>query len=248
MLDAAWRMAHALPMPPAPEPAWQKWLLPEVPGLRQFAIGAVAILLPLPAVLFGPEQVIPAMAAGITLGVGLGLGWALLYARSWFRRAPISAMGVFAITFGCLLHVAVMPRWELLLRLKDARQQLGYFQLLRAANTTSEPPRYQRGQDEQRFAVVLGASGRAVVLYTPLPLRRWSLFGWRDNCWLILRANGEVETLWSATEWAAAMPPPATPALIPAPQPGPAPLDGPVIEPPTDPGIPVPPALPPADP
>ena len=201
-------------MAPDPEPGWQKWLLPEVPGLRQFAIGALAILMPLPAVLFGPEQVIPAMAVAITLGVGLGLGWALLYARSWLRRAPISALGVFAITFGSLLHVAVMPRWELLLRLKDARQQLDYYQLGREAGTTREPPRYQRGEDEQRFAVVPGASGRAVAAYTPLPLRRWSPFGWRDNCWLLLRANGEIETLWSAAEVALAMPLPlSTPAL-----------------------------------
>jgi len=197
-------------MAPAPVPGWQKWLLPEQPGLRQFAIGALAILLPLPALLFGPERVIPAMAVGITLGVGLGLGWAVLYGRTWFARAPISALGVFAITFGCLLHVAVMPRWELLLRLKLARQQLAWYQLGREAGSVVEPPRYQRGEDEQRFAVVPGAKGREVAAYTPLPLRRWSPFGWSGNCWLLLRADGEIETLWSRAELAAAMPAAAT--------------------------------------
>ena len=39
------------------------WLsIPERPGVRQFTLGALALLLPLPALLFGPDQVIPAMA------------------------------------------------------------------------------------------------------------------------------------------------------------------------------------------
>jgi len=219
-------------MDPVPEPGWQKWLLPEVPGLRQFAIGAVAFLLPLPALLLGPEQVIPAMAVGITLGVGLGLGWAVLYARTWFRRAPISALGVFAITFGGLLHVAVMPRWELLLRIQDASRQLDYYQLGREAGLAADPPRYRRGEDEQRFAVVPDATGRAVAAYTPLPLRRWTPFGWRDNCWLLLRANGAVETVWSAAELTSAIPLPPPPAAEPEP---PVVVEPPDVEPESDP-------------
>lgn len=180
------------------DPWWQRWLLPERPGVRQFALGALALLLPVPAVLLGPDQVMPAMAAGITMGVGLGLGWLVLFASPWLRAAPIAALGVFAVCFGCLFHVAVLPRWELLLRVQSTKRSLERWGLERAAGSLAPPPSYRRGED--RPLCIAGPPGSGVIVYTPMPLQRWSLFGWKDNASLALRGTGEVVTVWTPAE------------------------------------------------
>ena len=100
----------------APQRGWQAWILPERPGLRQFALGAFALILPVPALIFGEDSVIPAMVAAVTLGVGLGLGWAIVYGRAWFERSPVSAIGSGeAVTttrlLGVDLAVGLAPGW-----------------------------------------------------------------------------------------------------------------------------------------
>lgn len=177
------------------DPWWQRWFLPERPGVRQFALGAAAMLLPVPAVLLGPYQVIPAMAVGITVGVGLGLGWLVLFAVPWLRRAPIAALGVFAVCFGCLIHVEVLPRWEMLLRLQATKGEMQRWGIEHEAGLPTPLPDYRRGEDRPRCAA--GRPGTSVIAYTPMPLQRWSPFGWRDNAYLVLRAKGEVVTVWA---------------------------------------------------
>lgn len=201
----------ALDAEPAPadsggmDPWWQRWLVPDRPGLRPFLLAAFALVLPLPAVFLGAEWVLYAMAAGVVIGCGLGLGWALLYLPTWFARAPLAAAAVLLTCAGSVLHVVVMPRWDLVLRLRHAKQELERYRLAREAGVAGEAPTYLRGGGETaRFASALVAGGRAVA-WTPLPLRRWTPRGWVDDCWLVLRAGNEVETLWRGAELESAL-------------------------------------------
>jgi len=180
------------------EPWWHRWLLSDRPGVRQFALGAVAMLLPLPAVFFGPDQIIPAMAVGIAIGVGLGVGWVLLFVRIWMRTAPVAALGVYLMCFGCLFHVEVMPRWELILRLLDTKHSIERWGLEREAGRVSPPPMYRSG--EGRSQCQIHSDARGEVVFTPVPLQRWSWSGWRGTSYLILRGKGEVITVWNETD------------------------------------------------
>lgn len=183
------------------EPWWQRWLVPDRPGIRQFVLMALALIAPLPAVMIGPDWVVPALAVGITLGLGLGLGWGVLYARTWFRAAPVTTLVIFACSALCLLHVEVIPRWDLLLRLQHGRHEFRRFAIEVASIPTTPLPIYMRGPDQVR--AVRGEHD--IVVWTHVPLRRWTPFGWKERAWLVQPVDGDTIICWNRSELAAAM-------------------------------------------
>lgn len=178
------------------EPWWQRWLVPDRPGIRQFALVAVALGAPLPAVMIGPEWVMPALAGGIILGLGLGVGWGALYARTWLRAAPVTTLTIFACALLCLLHVEVLPRWDLLLRLRQAQADFARYATEVASIPDTPLPIYVRGPDQVRAA----AGDARVAAWTHVPLRRWSPFGWQDRVWLVQPRQGDTVICWNRAE------------------------------------------------
>jgi len=175
---------------------WQLWLVPDRPGIRQFVLVALALAAPLPAVMIGPDWVLPALAGGIILGLGLGVGWSVLYARQWLRAAPVTTVVVFALAALCLLHVEILPRWELLLRLQQARQEFTSYAVVAASAPETPPPRYARGPDQ----VIAARGENGILVWTHVPLRRWSPWGWLDRAWLVQPHQGEAIICWNRTE------------------------------------------------
>jgi len=119
----------------------------------------------------------------------------LLFVRIWMRTAPVAAMGVYLMCFGCLFHVEVMPRWELILRLLDTKQNMERWGLEREAGSVSPPPYYRSGEGRSQCEV--GPVGSTVIVYNPIPLQRWSWSGWRGKAFVLLRGKGEVLTVWN---------------------------------------------------
>lgn len=194
---------------------WQSWLVPDRPGLRQFVIVAFALLAPVPAVLLGPEMVLPALAAGLTVGLGFGIGWAFLYGGTWFRQSPLNTIAIFACAAACLLHLEVLPRWDVILRVGPARDEFTRFTVDYATNQGTPLPHYQRGPEQQRAEP--GPTER-VLIWTALPLRRWTLTGWQDRVWIVAPKKGEVVIIWNRQDLEAYLdraptPTPTAPAL-----------------------------------
>ena len=172
------------------QPWWQAWLLPARPGLRQFALAAAALLLPAPALLAGPDWMLPAMACAVTLGGGLGLGWALTVGRHWLARAPASAAGVLLVSFACLAHLQLMPYWNLVLRARAVREDLRWALVSPPVDAGRlEEPTYDCGP--YRSTLEVRRLGGEVMAHTPEPLQRWSPFGWRGSWFLLLRGDGD---------------------------------------------------------
>lgn len=185
-----------------PVPAWQRWLLAEEPRLSHFLVGAAALLLPAAAGIFGPQSILPAMAVAAISGGGLGLGWTLACGPRWLRRAPVMTIGVLTMALGCLGHLAIMPRWEVLLRansaIADARAWLHH----QHEEPGTLPPTYDSGDGPVRFTQVEPPSDRphALTLYTPQALTRWSPFGRTESCFIIVRDDGSVQVLRTSAE------------------------------------------------
>ncbi len=175
-----------------PDPAWMRWLLPERPGLPQFLVGAICLMLPAAAVMVGPDWIIPAMAVSATIGGGLGIGWSLACGRGWLRRAAVTSLAVLGVTLLCLGHLALMPRIEVLLRGHAVLGRLSYWSDAHRDGRAVDDE-YDTGRGRERFsAVAHPAPGPwSVVAYTPVPLRRWTLFGYVDSCYIVLSAAGE---------------------------------------------------------
>ncbi len=171
-------------------PWWQEWLIPGRPGLRQFLLAAGALLLPTPALLLGPEWMLPAMVSTITIGGGLGIGWALTVGPAWLRRAPASAVGVFALALACLAHLQLMPYWNLVLRAQALRSDFSAW--LAAGGDRQNEPTYDCGP--YRSLLQIERAGAAVTAHTPEPLHRWTPFGWRGHWYLLLRVRDGVTT------------------------------------------------------
>jgi len=178
------------------DPWWQSWLVPDRPGIRQFALVAVALGAPLPAVMIGPEWVMPALAGGVILGLGLGVGWGVLYARAWLRAAPVTTLTIFACALLCLLHVEVLPRWDLLLRLRQAQADFTRYATEVASIPDTPLPIYVRGPDQVRAA----AGDARIAAWTHVPFRRWSPLGWQDRIWLVQPRQGETVICWNHAE------------------------------------------------
>jgi hypothetical protein len=183
-------------------PAWQHWLLPETPRLSHFLVGAAALLLPVAAGIVGPDGVLPAMGAASVIGGGLGLGWLLACGPRWLRRAPVPAAMVLAMSLGCLGHLAVMPRWEVLLRANAAIAEARTWIAGPPEERTTLPPLYDTGDGPVRFTEVASPrpGGDAIVLYTPQALTRWSAFGRVESCYIVVRRDGTAQVLRTGAE------------------------------------------------
>lgn len=181
-------------------PAWQQWLLPERPRLSHFLVGATALLLPAGAGIIGPEGILPAMGVAAIIGGGLGIGWTLACGWQWLRVAPVMTVGVLTMSLACLGHLLVMPRWEVLLRANDAIAEARSWVQDSPENRTSLPPTYDSGDGPVRFAITNSDAARAVVLFTPLALTRWSPLGRVDSCFIVVRRDGSAQVLRTSAE------------------------------------------------
>jgi hypothetical protein len=182
----------------APIPAWQRWLLPDRPGMPHFLFGAVFLVLPAAARGLGTAAIIPAMAVAAILGGGLGLGWLLACGVRWLRAAPVTSLCVFAMSLGCLGHLYIMPRWEVMLRAHAAAQDAERYLMAVRGGAEAAVPTYDAGPNHPRFRLVERPADDGVALYTPEPLQRWTPFGYRDSCWLAVRRDGSAKMLKTA--------------------------------------------------
>jgi hypothetical protein len=183
-------------------PAWQQWLLAERPHLSHFLVGAVALLLPATAGIFGPDGILPAMGVAAVMGGGLGVGWTLACGWRWLKQSPVMAVGVLAMSLGCLGHLAVMPRWEALLRANAAITDARAWVQDSPENRPTLPPTYASGDGPIRFAAVDSAADtpQAIVLYTPQALTRWSPLGRVESCFIVIRRDGSAQVLRTSAD------------------------------------------------
>ena len=178
-------------------PDWQRWLLAERPRLSHFLIGALALLLPAAAGIAGPGMILPAMGMAAIVGGGLGLGWTLACGIRWLRLAPVMTIGVLSMSLACLGHLAVMPRWEVLLRANAAIAEARSWVQDHPDNRTTLPPSYASGDGPVRFSPGNPANDtpQAIALYTPQALTRWSPFGRVESCFIVIRRDGSAQVL-----------------------------------------------------
>lgn len=178
-------------------PGWHRWLLAERPRLSHFLVGATALLLPAVAGIFGPQGILPAMSVAAVIGGGLGLGWLLACGPRWLRQAPVMAIGVLTMALACLGHLAVMPRWEVLLRANVAIADARAWIRDNPENRPVLPPTYASGEGPVRFSVGDAADDapQAIALYTPQALTRWSAFGRVESCFIVVRRDGSAQVL-----------------------------------------------------
>ena len=193
---------------PDAAPEWQQWLLSERPRLSHFLIGALALLLPVGAGIFGPAGVLPAMGIAAIIGGGLGIGWTLACGVRWLRVSPVMAVGVLTMALASLGNLHLMPRWEVLLRSNVAAAEARIWVTSNQENRTALPPMYNSGDAPVRFATTATtpADGlQAVLLYTPKAFNRWSLFGRTDSCFMIVRRDGSSKVLRTRADLDAAL-------------------------------------------
>ena len=193
---------------PDAAPEWQQWLLSDRPRLSHFFIGALALLLPVGAGIFGPAGVLPAMGFAAIIGGGLGIGWTLACGVRWLRISPVMAVGVLTMALASLGNLHLMPRWEVLLRSNAAAAEARAWVTSNQENRTALPPMYNSGDAVVRFATTATtpADGlQAVLLYTPKAFNRWSPFGRTDSCFMIIRRDGSSKILRSQVDLDAAL-------------------------------------------
>jgi len=178
-------------------PGWHRWLLAERPRLSHFLVGAMALLLPAAAGIFGPDGILPAMGIAAVIGGGLGLGWTLACGPRWLRQAPVMAIGVLTMSLACLGHLAVMPRWEVLLRANAAIADARAWVQDSPENRPTLPPTYASGDGPIRFSIgkPVSDASQAIVLFTPQALTRWSAFGRVESCFIVIRRDGSAQVL-----------------------------------------------------
>ncbi len=184
---------------------YERWLLPERPGLRQLGIGIVALLLPLGCLLDGDGTNVYALVLSITVGCGLGIAWAWLCGWQWLRVAPVSAVFVFATCFASLANIELMPRWDVLVRAHRAMSDLQFYVHARLEGRDAELRSYNTGPGRALFVAVSDpASGRLRYVCTGEPIQRWTPVGYRPSCYVLVRADGSGQVLKNASEFAAA--------------------------------------------
>lgn len=204
--DAAPKVTPKIAPEAAPE--WQQWLLSERPRLSHFLIGALTLLLPVGAGIFGPAGVLPAMGIAAIIGGGLGIGWTLACGVRWLRVSPVMAVGVLTMALASLGNLHLMPRWEVLLRSNVAAAEARIWVTSNQENRSVLPPMYNSGDAPVRFATTATtpADGlQAVLLYTPKAFNRWSLFGRTDSCFMIVRRDGSSKVLRTRADLDAAL-------------------------------------------
>lgn len=178
-------------------PGWHRWLLAERPRLSHFLVGALALLLPAAAGIAGPDVILPAMGIAAIIGGGLGLGWTLACGLRWLRVAPVMTIGVLSMSLACFGHLAVMPRWEVLLRANTAIADARAWVQDNPENRPTLPPTYASGDGSVRFSAGNPANDepQAIALFTPQALTRWSPFGRVESCFIVIRRDGSAQVL-----------------------------------------------------
>ncbi len=185
--------------------SWQRWLLPDRPGLRQALLGIVALLLPLLCIGGGVRWYVPALIASLTIGCGLALAWTALTGWQWLRLAPATTLCVLGLHGACLINLELLPRWEVLLRAQAAKRDLAFWWQHRADTPALPMPTYDTGRAALAFNEVADPASR-IVAYTPVALQRWSILGERESCWVALTRDGNGELLRTREELAALLP------------------------------------------
>jgi hypothetical protein len=194
--------------PPEVAPEWQQWLLSDRPRLSHFLVGALTLLLPVGAGIFGPAGVLPAMGIAAIIGGGLGIGWTLACGLRWLRASPVMAVGVLTMALASLGNLHLMPRWEVLLRSNVAAAEARTWVITNQENRSALPPLYNSGDGPVRFATTstTPADGpQAIQLFTPKAFNRWSLFGRTDSCFMIIRRDGSPQVLRTRADLDAAL-------------------------------------------
>jgi hypothetical protein len=186
-------------------PWWQHWLLPVRPGMTQFLTGAICLVLPVAARSLGPEWMLMAMAIAATVGGGLGVGWLLANGLTWLRVAPVTSIAVFAMALGCLGHLYLMPRWEVVLRATQAFENAALYLHMQRTGHSVALPVYDAGPLLEKFRLVEPNVPGGVILYTPDPLQRWSLTGYHDSCYLVVNDAGTFQMLATLDQLKAAL-------------------------------------------
>jgi hypothetical protein len=171
-------------------PKWQLWVLPDRPGMTHFLLGALCLVLPVAAIVLGTRWILPAMGVAATLGGGLGLGWLLACSAAWLRVAPVTSICVLCMTLGCLGHLYLMPRLEVWLRFTATIEEVGQYQRIIAGGGVASLPSYNAGLSWPRLRQIEHAGEHSLVLYTPEPFQRWTLFGYTDSSYLAFYGDG----------------------------------------------------------
>jgi hypothetical protein len=169
---------------------WERWLLPDRPGSRQFVIALVALLLPLPF-LRANEGTDPwVLMVSLVCGCGLGAGWLLAAGWRWLRLSPATTVMVLLTCFASAGNLELIPRWDALVRAHHAADSGAFYLQQRAADGAAEVPRYATGLDRRPFTLDQDANGRLRCLYTGEPILRWSVRGWHPACFVVVLADG----------------------------------------------------------
>jgi hypothetical protein len=177
---------------------YERWLMPDQPGLRQFLLAIIAWLLPLMC-LHSSEGTDPrVLILSIGIGCGLGLAWTLTTGWRWLRQAPMSTLVVLLACFAAASNLELMPRWDALLCARRAQSALAFYLQAGPGVDHAGPPPYATGIGEGRSQVVSDAQGRVLGAYTRDPIMRWSPMGFRPGCYVLVRSDGTAMLLRDA--------------------------------------------------
>ncbi len=169
---------------------WERWLLPDRPGSRQFIIAVVAWLLPL-AFLHTSEGTDPrALIASVVIGCGLGLGWLAAAGWRWLRTAPVTTCIVLLTCFASAANLELVPRWDALVRARHAADAGEFYLQQRTLGGSAELPTYGTGIGRRSFSLDQDGAGGMRCLYTSEPIMRWSVRGWRPACFVVVLKDG----------------------------------------------------------
>jgi len=168
---------------------YERWLMPDRPGLRQFLLVLVVWLLPLLCLRSSDGTDPHVLAWSVGLGAGLGLAWALTTGGRWIQRAPLSTVVVFLCCAAAAYNIALMPRWDALLRALRAEEALNVF--LEQDPQHQAPPPYATGQGSGQAALIVDARHTVLGAYTRDPILRWTPLGFRPACYVVVRVSGQ---------------------------------------------------------
>ncbi len=178
----------------------ERWLLPERPGMRQFVIVLGALLLPIACLMSSEAISVPALVISITIGCGLGIAWTALTGWQWLKRAPVNSLCVFVTAFGSLANLELMPRWEVAVRARNTLGYLQHYAQTRSEGRTIELSDYDTGPVKARFRQVDREDGKLLAVYTASPLQRWTPFGFRPGCYVLVRGDGTWQVVKTEKE------------------------------------------------
>jgi hypothetical protein len=170
-------------------PAYDRWLMPERPGSRQFLIALAAWTLPLLCLHSNEGSNAEALMVSITVGCGLGLAWTVATGWRWLRAAPVSAVVVLLACFASAANLELMPRWDTLVRARRAMSTLEAYVQERAAGRVADRPSYETGSGRALCTERDDATGHLLYAWTPEPILRWTPFGFRPSCYVVVRAD-----------------------------------------------------------